>query len=85
MRAIERLEGTEAKLRNTEKDFEDSRKQFKRTKDDFEDVMKRRSELFNKAFSHISEQIAPIYKDLTRSKDYPLGGQAYVHMLTLIP
>lgn len=75
-RALERLESVENKLRGTEKDFEDARKRAKRAKDDFEAIMKKRSEMFNKAFSHISEQIGPIYRELTRSANYPLGGQA---------
>lgn len=78
MRAMERLEGTETKLRSVEKDFEEARRRARRARDDFEDVMLQRSEAFNKAFNHISEQIGVIYRDLTKSKDYPLGGQAYV-------
>jgi energy-coupling factor transporter ATP-binding protein EcfA2 len=35
-------------------------------------------ELFNKAFNHIKDQIAPVYKDLTKSSSWPLGGQAYL-------
>lgn len=76
MRAMERLEGTETKLRTIEKDFEEARKRSRRAKDDFEDVMQKRSELFNKAFSHISEQIEPIYRDLTKTESYPMGGKA---------
>ena len=76
MRAIERLEGVEGRLKITEKDFEEARKAAKRTKDDFQEVKEQRFELFNKAFSHISEQIGPIYKDLTRSASLPMGGQA---------
>lgn len=75
-RAMERLENVENKLRGTEKDFDDARKQARKTKDDYEEVMRKRSDLFNKAFSHISEQIGPIYRELTRSSNYPLGGQA---------
>lgn len=75
-RAMERLETVENKLRDTEKDFEDARKYARKAKDDFETVMKKRSDLFNKAFTHISEQIGPIYRELTRSANYPLGGQA---------
>lgn len=56
-RAMERLENVENKLRSTEKDFEDARKRARKAKEDFERVMEKRSELFNKAFSHISEQI----------------------------
>ncbi|KAJ5884871.1 Structural maintenance of chromosomes protein [Penicillium taxi] len=77
-RALERLETVENKLRSTEKDFEDARKHSRKAKEGFEAVMKRRSDIFNKAFSHISEQIGPIYRELTRSANYPLGGQAYL-------
>lgn len=80
-RAMERLESVESKLRGTEKDFEGARKHARKAKDDFESVMKKRSDLFNKAFAHISEQIAPIYRELTRSPNYPLGGQAYVSQI----
>ena len=75
-RAMERLESVENKLRGTEKDFEGARKHARKAKDDFEEAMRKRSDLFNKAFSHISEQIGPIYRELTRSSNYPLGGQA---------
>lgn len=75
-RAIERLETVENKLRGTEKDFDEARKHARKAKEDFEDVMRHRSDLFNKAFTHISDQIAPIYRELTKSANYPLGGQA---------
>ena len=78
MRAIDRLDTVEAKLRATEKEFEDARKHYRSSKDAFEAVMQKRSDLFNKAFSHISDQIGPIYRDLTRTTNYPLGGQAYL-------
>ncbi len=78
MRAMDRLDTVETKLRATEREFEDARKHYKASKDAFEAVMQKRSDLFNKAFSHISEQIGPIYRDLTRSTNYPLGGQAYL-------
>ncbi|KAA8645930.1 hypothetical protein EYZ11_002503 [Aspergillus tanneri] len=77
-RAMERLESVENKLRSTEKDFEESRRHARKTKEDFEEVMRQRSDLFNRAFSHISDQIGPIYRELTKSANYPLGGQAYL-------
>ncbi|KAI9823899.1 MAG: Structural maintenance of chromosomes protein 1 [Thelocarpon impressellum] len=80
MRAIERLEGVESRLKSTEKDFEDARRQAKKARDDFQDVKEQRFELFSKAFSHISEQIGQVYKDLTKSANLPLGGQAYLDM-----
>lgn len=76
MRAIERLGLVEGRLKDTEKAFEDARKKAKKAKDDFQDVKDQRFELFNKAFSHISDQIGSIYKELTRSSSLPMGGQA---------
>ena len=76
MRAIERLQGVESKLRSTEREFETARKQAKKAKDDFLAVKEKRFDLFNRAFTHISEQIGPVYKDLTKSAQLPLGGQA---------
>ncbi|TVY58893.1 Structural maintenance of chromosomes protein 1 [Lachnellula cervina] len=78
MRAVDRLDGVEARLKSTEKDFEDARRQAKESRDAFNEVKEKRFELFNKAFSHISEQISHVYKDLTRSAAFPLGGQAYL-------
>lgn len=76
MKATDRLEGVESRLKTTEKDLETARRDAKRARDDFEEVKERRLELFNKAFNHISEQIGTVYKDLTKSAQTPLGGQA---------
>jgi structural maintenance of chromosome 1 len=76
MRAIERLDGVNSRLKSTEKEFEDARRKAKRAKEEFEDIKIQRFELFHKAFQHISEQIAPIYKELTKSASLPMGGQA---------
>lgn len=37
-----------------------------------------RCELFNKAYTHISERIDQVYKDLTKGKAAPMGGVAYL-------
>ena len=76
MRAMERLEVVQDRLKTTDKEFEDARRRAKRARDDFTEVKEQRFELFSKAFSHISEQIGPIYRDLTRSERLPMGGQA---------
>lgn len=79
-KALERLEGVENRLHRTEKDFEKSRKDAKKAKDRFVAVREKRLALFEKAFSHISEAIDGIYKDLTKSKNFPLGGTAYLNL-----
>ncbi|KAF2095530.1 putative cohesin complex subunit [Rhizodiscina lignyota] len=78
MRAVERLEGTENRLKTTERDFESARRSAKRAKDDFEEVKEKRLELFDKAFNHIADQIGQVYKELTRSLAFPMGGSAYL-------
>ena len=78
MRAMERLEVVEARLKSTEKDYRDSKAEQEAAKDAFDEIKAKRFELFNKAFTHIQEQISHVYKDLTRSDQYPLGGQAYL-------
>ena len=76
MRANERFESVRDRLKTVDTEWEDARKAAKKTKEEFAEVKTKRNELFNKAFSHISEQIGPIYRDLTREERLPMGGQA---------
>ncbi|KAK6373886.1 Structural maintenance of chromosomes protein 1 [Exophiala oligosperma] len=76
--AAQRLATVEARARDTEQEYEESRTNYRETKAQFEDTMQKRNELFHKAFSHISEQIEPIYSNLTKSDEFPAGGRAYL-------
>ena len=76
MRANERFESVRDRLKTVDTEYEDARKRAKNTKEEFTEVKAKRNELFNKAFAHISEQIGPIYRDLTRDERLPMGGQA---------
>lgn len=77
MRAMERVQTARGRLATTDQDYEDARKRAVKAKDAFAKVKDKRFELFNKAFSHISEQIGPIYKDLTKDPvNLPMGGSA---------
>ena len=78
MRALDRLAGVEARLKTTDREFEDARKHAKETREAFNAIKEKRFDLFSKAFTHISSQIQNVYKDLTRSSAYPLGGSAYL-------
>jgi structural maintenance of chromosome 1 len=78
MRSADRLEQTSEKLQAVDREFNDSRKSYRKAQQEFQKVQQRRMELFNKAFNHIKDQIAPVYKDLTKSSSWPLGGQAYL-------
>ncbi|KAF8471838.1 hypothetical protein BDZ91DRAFT_677116 [Kalaharituber pfeilii] len=76
MKAIDRLEGVEARLQEVDAEFEKSRREAKAAKDKFQAVKDKRSRLFTKAFEHISEQIKAVYKELTKSSAESVGGQA---------
>ncbi|KAN0065181.1 Structural maintenance of chromosomes protein 1 [Thecaphora frezii] len=78
MKAVERLDDTEAKLAETEAEFEKSRREAKEARDEFSRIRKRRCDLFNKAFNHISSKIDDVYKELSKGKAAPLGGSAYL-------
>lgn len=78
MRAIDRLRGVEDRLKATEQDFENARTALKEARDAFNAIKAKRFDLFNKAFEHIKEQIVTVYKELTRSEAFPIGGHAYL-------
>jgi len=80
MRAAERLAATQEKLASSNKEWEDARKNAAGARKRFEDIKEKRLDLFQKAFNHISENIGGTYKDLTKSREFPLGGQAYLDM-----
>lgn len=80
LRALERMEGVEARLQQTERDFDSSRRVVRTAKEQFSAVKKKRMQLFNKAYEHISGQIDTIYKGLTKSSNFPIGGTAYMSL-----
>ncbi|KAH8082807.1 cohesin complex subunit psm1 [Cristinia sonorae] len=80
MKAIDRLDDVEAKLLETEREAEKARKDSKTAREQFNDIKKRRCEMFNKAYNHISERIDQVYKDLTKGKAAPNGGVAYLSL-----
>ncbi|KAG0708417.1 putative SMC protein [Suillus ampliporus] len=80
LKAIEKLDDVEAKLADTEKEADKARKDSKNARDQFNDVKRKRCELFNKAYNHISDRIDQVYKDLTKGKASPMGGVAYLSL-----
>jgi structural maintenance of chromosome 1 len=80
MKAIERLDGVEARLKQTDKEFNAARRNAKTTKEAFNTVKQERFERFSRAFQHISDKIDEIYKALTRTSAFPMGGTAYLSL-----
>lgn len=79
-RATERLEDAQSKLTEVDREFNNIRQKAREAKERFETVKKQRYERFDKAFKHISGAIDRIYKELTRTKSFPLGGTAYLSL-----
>ncbi|KAK4689768.1 structural maintenance of chromosome 1, partial [Tremellales sp. Uapishka_1] len=80
MKAIDRLKDIQQNLDETEKEADQTRKETKRAKDEFQDLKKKRCDLFNKAYNHMSACIDKIYKDLTKSSSFPQGGVAFLSL-----
>ncbi|KAF2501598.1 P-loop containing nucleoside triphosphate hydrolase protein [Lophium mytilinum] len=80
MKAAERLEATTSTGKTAEKDYESAKSAALRAKTLFEEVQEHRLELFNKALTHIQEQIKVTYKELTTDHLAPDGGRANIDM-----
>ncbi|KAI9018451.1 condensin complex subunit SMC1 [Hyaloraphidium curvatum] len=80
MKAIDKLEDVENKLRHSAEEFEQARKDAQAAKQKFNDLKHERYQRFIAAYNHISEKIDGIYKELTKTKAFPLGGTAYLSL-----
>lgn len=80
MKAGDRLIVAKDRLKQIETDFAAARRRATEAKDAFEEVKERRMELFMKAYDHIHENILPVYQELTKSTQFPLGGTAYLDL-----
>ncbi|KAF9949842.1 Structural maintenance of chromosomes protein 1 [Mortierella alpina] len=80
MKAIERLDGVEARLKQTDRAFTAARKSAREIKEAFGQIKQERYDRFNRAYQHISGKIDDIYKSLTRSTAFPMGGTAYLSL-----
>lgn len=76
MRSADRLEATSTRLKETEDEFNTARQTAKEATQAFESIRKIRMDLFKKAFDQISEQIGNVYRALTKTPSFPLGGSA---------
>ncbi|KAL7748281.1 Structural maintenance of chromosomes protein 1 [Sorochytrium milnesiophthora] len=80
LRVLDSMSGVKDKFEASEQDFEVARRRAKTAKERFNAVRDERIQRFTKAFTHISEVIDGIYKELTRSTNFPLGGTAYLSL-----
>ena len=77
-KAMERFKDVEAKLRSYDTEYSAARQSERRAFEKFKNVKDKRYEKFMSAFNHISSRIDSIYKELTKSRMFEIGGSAYL-------
>jgi structural maintenance of chromosome 1 len=78
LKAVEQYDEVKAREKKQIDEVDASRRECKTAAEGFNTIRQRRFDLFNAALSHITANIDPIYKELTRSALHPSGGQAYL-------
>lgn len=76
--AEDRLVAANTRKADMDQEYRTADGAYKKLKEEFENVQTLRNDLFNKAFQHISDQIEPIYANLTKSAEFTAGGRAYL-------
>ncbi|KAJ4357306.1 Structural maintenance of chromosomes protein 1 [Didymosphaeria variabile] len=80
MKASERLAVARDKLHEIDEDFKTAKRKAEEAKAAFETIKDERMELFMKAYDHIHDNIKPVYMELTKSSQFPMGGTAYLDL-----
>lgn len=80
MRANEHMSDVQAKLGEIDREAEAARERARKAVSAFEDVKQRRQDRFSHCFTHVAEKINEVYKQLTKSTTYPMGGTAYLSL-----
>ncbi|KAI9184282.1 Structural maintenance of chromosomes protein 1 [Blastocladiella emersonii ATCC 22665] len=79
-RVLDKMAGVTTKAKQTDREFDRARRDARSAKDEFEAVHAERYSLFMAAFNHISGCINQVYKELTMSRNFPVGGTAYLSL-----
>jgi len=80
LRPTDHLDEIQARVTQINKDFDEARTRATEASEAFEEIRKERTERFMKCFNQIANKIDEVYKDLTKSQAYPLGGTAYLSL-----
>ena len=76
--AATRLQASEQRLKDTEAEYKSVHDRYATLSKEYNTIKRKRNDLFNKAFTHISDNIEPIYANLTRSSEFQAGGRAFL-------
>jgi structural maintenance of chromosome 1 len=80
VRAGEHFEEATARYKEINKEYNEKDMAATAADKEFTAVKRRRYKAFNKAYTHIRDRIDQIYKELTKTRAFPMGGQAYLNV-----
>lgn len=80
MKANEHMSDVAEKLNEIDREAETARDRARKAVSTFEVVKQKRQDRFNMCFSHVAAKINEVYKELTKSATYPMGGTAYLSL-----
>ncbi|KAI0563580.1 Structural maintenance of chromosomes protein [Gracilaria domingensis] len=80
MKANEHMSDVNEKLAEIDREAEQARERARKAAQRFEDVKQKRQDRFGACFSHVANKIDEVYKQLTRSAAYPMGGTASLYL-----
>jgi len=78
LKAIEHFNEAKDRLQSTTGDWNAQKKESQAASEAFEKKKQERVIKFMKAYNHISKELDPIYKGLTKGLNYPMGGKAFL-------
>ncbi|PXF44817.1 Structural maintenance of chromosomes protein 1 [Gracilariopsis chorda] len=80
MKANEHMSDVNEKLAEIDRDAEQARERARKAVQRFEDVRQKRQDRFGACYNHVANKIDEVYKQLTRSAAYPMGGTASLYL-----
>lgn len=80
MKAEAQYKDIKGRLEETTNEWDQKKREAKLAAEAFEAKANERAQRFMSAFNHISKKIDSIYKALTRSDAFPMGGKAYLNL-----
>lgn len=80
MRAKEHMADVASKLAHTDREADKARDRAQKANASFQDIISKRESAFRQCFDHVAGKINEIYKQLTMSTTYTMGGTAYLSL-----
>ncbi len=80
MRAKEHMADVQERLADTDREAEKARARVDEANATYNDIIEKRKTAFRQCFDHVAGKINEVYKQLTRSTNYPMGGTAYLSL-----